>query len=719
MNDSVFLYGAGPCAANGGSGPLSMTIDNSEMGYCSNGLAPGTSGTFNITNSLIHNTTGIGIFGAGTTLNVNYCVIRNVGSYGFYGESGTAVIKNSLFYNNGANSVYANSVMNLTMKNNIIYTTGFNIQVLRVATTATYAGDYNLFWNSGNYNFINYKGTIYTRGNFATYQTASDQDTHSLVADPLFANAAGNDFTLQASSLAINAGTDVSLTSDYLGTVVPQGVAPDIGAYEYDVTGPALSNGSNISLTNDTTPNFTFTSDEAGTISYSGDCSSSQASADAGSNIITFGTLSAGTHSNCSIAVADPAGNVSDSLSVSAFTIDNTAPTITGVNSDKTNGSYTTGEVIDVDITFSEAVTSTGNITVTLETGDTDRTCTFTMTNATAGTCNYTVQAGDTASDLTVKTIAGTIADQAGNAMTNFVPTTNLAANKALIIDTTAPAISDISPDGTTFSISTTNTDFTITTSETSTCKYGTGNTAYGSLPNTFTNTDSTAHSTNISNLDSGNTYTYHIKCQDAAGNASSDSEISFSIAPEENKTSLNSVKIKINKSSDKVKGKILSLKNKFRLKGEDDNLANGEVKFYKNNKFWKSVSADASGAWDKILKLKDSFSGTIKIRQYDQFGTLLNTKKVKMEIDTEKPKFTKFNLPWRATRELTKLTYEAQDDDKIDKYKIYVGGRIYTTKYNTFQIPRDASAGLQKIQIWAYDEAGNMAMREAFIWVK
>jgi hypothetical protein len=54
--------------------------------------------------------------------------------------------------------------------------------------------------------------------------------------DPLFTNAAGGDFTLQATSPAIDAGADVGLTSDYQGTAVPQGAGPDIGAYEYTVT---------------------------------------------------------------------------------------------------------------------------------------------------------------------------------------------------------------------------------------------------------------------------------------------------------------------------------------------------------------------------------------------------------------------------------------------------------------------------------------------------
>ncbi len=120
---------------------------------------------------------------------------------------------------------------------------------------------------------------------------------------------------------------------------------------------------------------------------------------------------------------------------------DETAPTITNVSSNKANGNYTVGEVIDIDLTFSESVTSTGNVTVELETGTTDRTCTFTVTNAMSGTCNYTVQAGDTSGDLTVKSISGTIADQSSNAMTSFTPVTNLAANKALVIDTTVPVV--------------------------------------------------------------------------------------------------------------------------------------------------------------------------------------------------------------------------------------------------------------------------------------
>lgn len=115
-------------------------------------------------------------------------------------------------------------------------------------------------------------------------------------------------------------------------------------------------------------------------------------------------------------------------------------PTITSIDSDHSNGSFGVGEVIDIDLAFSEYVTSTGNVTVTLETGATDRSCVFTVTNSNIGSCFYTVQTGDISSDLSVNNVAGDIRSQSGVTMINFTPSTNLEANKNIAIDTTAPS---------------------------------------------------------------------------------------------------------------------------------------------------------------------------------------------------------------------------------------------------------------------------------------
>ncbi len=90
----------------------------------------------------------------------------------------------------------------------------------------------------------------------------------------------------------------------------------------YDTAPPALAEVTPVPTpAHDTTPDYTFSSNEPGTITYGGDCSSAITAAAAGNNTITFNELSEGTHSNCTITVTDIVGNTSLALSVTAFTI--------------------------------------------------------------------------------------------------------------------------------------------------------------------------------------------------------------------------------------------------------------------------------------------------------------------------------------------------------------------------------------------------------------
>ena len=73
--------------------------------------------------------------------------------------------------------------------------------------------------------------------------------------------------------------------------------------------------------TNDSTPDYTFSSTEAGTITYGGSCSSSTTIAVAGDNTITLNTLSEGTYSDCTISVTGSTGNVSSSQTITSFTV--------------------------------------------------------------------------------------------------------------------------------------------------------------------------------------------------------------------------------------------------------------------------------------------------------------------------------------------------------------------------------------------------------------
>ena len=57
--------------------------------------------------------------------------------------------------------------------------------------------------------------------------------TDAVTSDPLFTNKATDDFSITATSPAINTGSATSAPSDdYIGTSRPQGAADDIGAYE-------------------------------------------------------------------------------------------------------------------------------------------------------------------------------------------------------------------------------------------------------------------------------------------------------------------------------------------------------------------------------------------------------------------------------------------------------------------------------------------------------
>ncbi len=75
--------------------------------------------------------------------------------------------------------------------------------------------------------------------------------------------------------------------------------------------------------------------------------------------------------------------------------------TITSISSAMTNGTYIVGDIIPITVTFSNTVTVIGTPQLTLETGTTDRVVNYTSGSGTNTlTFNYTVQPGDTSTDL-------------------------------------------------------------------------------------------------------------------------------------------------------------------------------------------------------------------------------------------------------------------------------------------------------------------------------
>lgn len=84
--------------------------------------------------------------------------------------------------------------------------------------------------------------------------------------------------------------------------------------------------------------------------------------------------------------------------------------------------------------------------------------------------------------------------------------------------DTTPPEISNAQPSGQQ-PAGTTSVTMQVTTNENATCRYAPTDVVYSSMTTTFSTTGSVSHSTTISGLSNGNSYTRYVRCRDSRGN--------------------------------------------------------------------------------------------------------------------------------------------------------------------------------------------------------
>lgn len=106
----------------------------------------------------------------------------------------------------------------LLFRNNIVYSS------IPVSQVGTFTHRNNL------YHMLNGASIGYSLG------------TGEKTGSPQFVNASGGDYHLQSNSPAINAGLSLGYPLDYDGRLVPQGSAPDMGAYEFLLNLPTYSN---------------------------------------------------------------------------------------------------------------------------------------------------------------------------------------------------------------------------------------------------------------------------------------------------------------------------------------------------------------------------------------------------------------------------------------------------------------------------------------------
>jgi len=136
-----------------------------------------------------------------------------------------------------------------------------------------------------------------------------------------------------------------------------------------DTTAPVIAEVYPVTTpTSDSTPDYTFHTTEAGSITYGGSCYSSTIIAYSGNNTITFNALSDDTYSDCTITVKDSAGNVSNTLKIPTFTVDTTvpgttAPTVSSIYPADNQRGVSVSD--NISVTFSEAMDSTSVTTNT------------------------------------------------------------------------------------------------------------------------------------------------------------------------------------------------------------------------------------------------------------------------------------------------------------------------------------------------------------------
>ena len=182
-------------------------------------------------------------------------------------------------------------------------------------------------------------------------------------------------------------------------------------------------------------------------------------SADLDYNATTALTLNGGTIADAAtnaatltLAAPGTAGSLGNAKDI---VIDTAAPTVSSVSASNADGSYTTGDVVHVQVTFNEPVAVTGTPQLTLNTAPSHAAAYASGSGTSTLTFDYTVQAGDTAADLDyVSTSAlilsgGTIADLATNGANLTLASPGAAGSlgnaKNIRIDTTAPTVGSVS----------------------------------------------------------------------------------------------------------------------------------------------------------------------------------------------------------------------------------------------------------------------------------
>ncbi|MCE9643115.1 MAG: Ig-like domain repeat protein [Candidatus Andersenbacteria bacterium] len=515
-NDIIFggdgadtlLGGAGKNILIGGKGADTITTDSTSTGDID--VADETS----YSDSSTANTTNLGLIRTEWTGASSYANrIAHIQGTLAGGLNSTAQFKvSTLQYDNAADSINGNAA---SVKNWYISSATFD------TITNTFSGE-----------------------------TSTDTSIPVSIASSANPTAAGNDVTFTASSTQTAAtgtvtvykdstslgtctfssgsctylasgltGGSYSMTAVYGGdTSYSSSTSSAITQVMTDTTAPTLSEVTAVTTpTSDSTPNYTFNTNEAGTITYGGSCSSATTSATSGNNTITFSTLSNGTYSNCTITVTDASSNASSALAVTTFTVDATAPTAAITYS--ISHAVKSGDSLTITATFNEAMADSPVPKISISGGNTLTATAMTKSSSTVYTYADTVGSGNGTATVALST--GT--DLAGNVITS-APT----SGSTFTVDNTAPSAPSTPALASADDTGSSNSD-AITTQTSGLTFTGTAESSstvqlYDGVSTTGSSTTATGGNWSIDLSLTAGAHTITAKATDAAGNTSSSS---------------------------------------------------------------------------------------------------------------------------------------------------------------------------------------------------
>jgi hypothetical protein len=223
---------------------------------CADGIYLDGSAYVVVERNVVHNVDINEVAGEGAGQNTDHNTVRNnlfysngvagisIGGQTKVGGASNVTVVNNTLFNNGT---YGGSVslgefatgINLTgvnvFENNIAYAGPTGVLVKAVTTTSLTL-DYNLYYSTASPSWI-WGSSTYS--SFASYQTATGQDAHSLYANPQFLSITTTPPNLDISStspandVGITLGSSVVGTLDFAGNARVQGAGIEIGAYEH------------------------------------------------------------------------------------------------------------------------------------------------------------------------------------------------------------------------------------------------------------------------------------------------------------------------------------------------------------------------------------------------------------------------------------------------------------------------------------------------------